>query len=55
MASFDRYDLRSSNAAACSNPQAKSLAPRRKFRNGRLRPVDFEINPFKASMQSDSF
>jgi hypothetical protein len=49
VARLDKCCLSDSKAAACSGPQAKSLALRSVLRKGRLRSADFEMNLFKAA------
>jgi hypothetical protein len=55
MARSDMYDLIFSNATTCSGPQAKSLAPRKVFRNGRPRSTNLEMNLFKDAMHHVNF
>jgi hypothetical protein len=49
MANSDRYCFNEAKAAACSGPQAKSFAPRRVLRKGRLHSADLEMNLLRAA------
>jgi hypothetical protein len=49
VARSNKYCFKDPKAAACSGPQAKSLAPCSIFRNGRLCLVDREINLFSTA------